>query len=581
MSKTPKFDALIEPILADLKPHTRTCAWKSVIPHCEGEFEITEEDIAFLKSFQVPAPNYCPTCRRIIRFSQMGLFRLFKRPCDAPGHSEDVISIFPKECPFPVYDYVYHASDEFDAFAFGREYKSDSSPMAQLFDLRKVAPLPSFLNRESTSINSEYSSGGRNSKNCYYTSGVFNSEDIWYSGLVHKSREVMDSRSINDCTMAYEAIASDHLYKTFFSYFSKNCTDCAFLFDCRNCTDCFGCVNLRNKSYYIFNEQKTKEEYVEFMKSHTPFSYQKLLEHKETFWKLVKSLPINASRNVQANNVSGVLVENSQNLFDVTDFKNSENVRHADSAISHNDSMDILFSGGNSHHLYMTVNIGSQASNVKFSVSSKYCSDCEFIFNSKSCTNCFMCFGLQNKSYCVLNRQYTPEEYWKLVDQIKSDMLARGEYGQPFGLEFSTQAYNFSLAGLYYPISDDTVLSLGAYLALEPETNTSTMATLEASDLPDTITDIDDSILEKAILCEKTGKPFRIIKTELEFYRKYGIPVPHVHPNVRFAWMYNFLRTGVRHYTTCVHCSSDIQSIFDPKDGYLLYCEKCYQQEVV
>jgi len=59
------------------------------------------------------------------------------------------------------------------------------------------------------------------------------------------------------------------------------------------------------------------------------------------------------------------------------------------------------------------------------------------------------------------------------------------------------------------------------------------MATIKASDLPDNIKDVDDSILEKAILCEVTGKPFRIIKPELEFYRKHNLPIPRRHPDQR------------------------------------------------
>ena len=50
-----------------------------------------------------------------------------------------------------------------------------------------------------------------------------------------------------------------------------------------------------------------------------------------------------------------------------------------------------------------------------------------------------------------------------------------------------------------------------------------------AKDLPDTIDEVDangespdfsGNILEKAIVCEESGRLFRIIKMELEFYRK-------------------------------------------------------------
>lgn len=578
-SKTPQFDALIDKILASLVPHLRTCAWKGEHEHCEGEFAIEDGDIEFLKLFRSPPSKYCPTCRRMQRFVHMGVMRLFKHSCKAPGHNESVISVLPTECPFPVYDYAYYGSAAFDPLEFGKAYEKGESPLAQLFSLRRIFPMPSFLNRDPSSVNCDYTNGGRGSKNCYFTSGVFNSEDVWYSALVNGSKEVMTSRSIRACDTIYETLGGEHLYRTAYAYFSKDCSDSSLIFDCRNCTNCFGCVNLRSKSYYIFNEPKTKEEYEAFMAT-KPLGHRAFQEHHEKFWMLVKSLPMNASRNVAVENVSGVLLENSRNLVDATDCRKAEHVRHADGALSHKDSMDILFSGG-SEQIYQSTNVGSSSNMVKFSISSKYTTDSEFVFNSKNLNNCFMCFGLENKSYCVLNRQYSPEEYWSLVDSIKSEMLMRGEYGEHPSIIFSAQAYNFSLAGLYYPLSEETIRKLGGFVAKEPDTNAGSLETVLAENLPDMIDQTDDSILSKAIICEKTGRPFRILPTELIFYRKMSVPLPRVHPSVRFDELYRLSPTGLRYYATCVICEKAIQSIFNPKDGYTLYCESCYQQEVV
>jgi hypothetical protein len=56
---------------------------------------------------------------------------------------------------------------------------------------------------------------------------------------------------------------------------------------------------------------------------------------------------------------------------------------------------------------------------------------------------------------------------------------------------------------------------------------------IPASKLPINLTDVPDDILNWAIECEITGRPFRIIKQELEFYRKYGLPIPRRHPDQR------------------------------------------------
>ena len=317
-SKTPKFDALLDKILDELVPHTRICKWKGKHKHCEGDFEITSEDMDFLKMLRVPPPNYCPTCRRMRRLVHMLIFQFFKRGCDVPGHGESMISILPEECPFPVYDYKYFISDEFDAFAFGKEYGKEKSPVQVLLEMRKKFPMPSFLNRDPSSVNSEYSNGGRNTKNGYYIFGCYGSEDVWYSNMAGSSRDIMDSSYVHKSDHVYNGFNVENIYKSSFVYFSKDCADSIFLFDCRGCINCFGCVNLRNAKYCVWNKQLSKDEYETFIKSIYPLSREKLAEYKEKFWKLVKSLPVNASRNVAVENVSGVLLSNTRNVYYVT-----------------------------------------------------------------------------------------------------------------------------------------------------------------------------------------------------------------------------------------------------------------------
>lgn len=68
--------------------------------------------------------------------------------------------------------------------------------------------------------------------------------------------------------------------------------------------------------------------------------------------------------------------------------------------------------------------------------------------------------------------------------------------------------------------------------------------TIKASLLPEDITNIPDDILNWAIECEVTKKPFRIVKPELEFYRKHNLQIPHRHPDQRYIdrlkWYFNY-----------------------------------------
>ncbi len=45
--------------------------------------------------------------------------------------------------------------------------------------------------------------------------------------------------------------------------------------------------------------------------------------------------------------------------------------------------------------------------------------------------------------------------------------------------------------------------------------------------------EVSDEITSKVFLCEASGKPFRVLRQELEFYRKMNLPLPYKSPDVR------------------------------------------------
>ena len=96
----------------------------------------------------------------------------------------------------------------------------------------------------------------------------------------------------------------------------------------------------------------------------------------------------------------------------------------------------------------------------------------------------------------------------------------------PFG-------YNETVASEYYPLTRSEALSQGFnwsdYEAPFPKVE----KIIQASLLPKDISKIPDDILNWAIECEVTKKPFRIIKQELDFYRKHSLPIPRRHPDQR------------------------------------------------
>ena len=577
-SKTPQFDKLLDEILDTLVPHSRECKWKGKHPYCEGEFEITNEDIEFLKILRVPAPICCPTCRKIQRRAFVNTAVLYKHINNAPGNSNSIVSFVPPASPLIVYDVASYLNI-FEPYNYGVIYDESRSFVDQFYDLRLSVPQPAVI-RDPSNINSEYSINGRNSKNCYWVSGAWSSEDIWYSNLLHQSKEIMDSVRIDKSERCYECVSSKSLYNSQYLYYSENCINSYLLFDCRNCQDCFGCVNLRNKRYCWFNKQLSKEEY-EIELSSANFQSRKLCQTwLDKFWSFVRTQPIRAARIEQSENVTGVDILNCKNCHDVIHCERSEHGRHLDSVMGNKDSMD-AHGSGSSEKLYGTSAVGSQCSNVKFSFASKFITDSEFLINCRNCSNCFACIGLQNKSYSIFNKQYEPNQYFEELDRIKSSMMSKGEYGEFLPYNFSTFAYNGSSADIPFPLTEEQVKELGALWQPEIEIDiVVNMTILKSDDVPDTISEVTDEILNQAIICEETGRLFRIITTELEFYRKHHIPLPTIHPYLRIRSKLKKLGNVMVNRTICSSCKKEIDSMYGPEGNFILYCEDCYKLEV-
>ena len=81
-----------------------------------------------------------------------------------------------------------------------------------------------------------------------------------------------------------------------------------------------------------------------------------------------------------------------------------------------------------------------------------YCISC---FGSH---DCFGCVGLRNKSYCILNTQYTKEEYEELVPRIIIHMMKNGEWGEFFPSSMSPFGYNETVATEYFPREKEEAL---------------------------------------------------------------------------------------------------------------------------
>jgi len=579
-SKTPKFEAAIKEILKDLKPHKKNCKQCGVI------FDVFAEDIKFYKKFQVPAPTLCPDCRMQRRFGYRISFLpiFYKRNCDAPDHKEKIISFYSQENKIKVYDDDYYFSDKWDAMEFSIDYDFNKSFFEQFYNLNMSTPHQSLFH-DPQSVNCDYVVGGVSAKNCYYSTTPYFSENIYYSVTSTYSRDCLDLNESDNCELCYEGVYIVRCYNCKFCYYSSNCIDSAFLYNCRNCSNCFGCVNLRNKKYYFFNKPLTKEEYEDKINK-INLGKTSVLKYYQKMFHETLTMAINRNvNNVKIENSFGDNLNNCKNCFYafrvIGKSGYNENLRYYVYGDGVNYSMDMF---GASHTVYSYESTGStSANNMKFCVMIRTGLEMEYCVECNNCEYCFGCVGLKNKKYCIFNKQYSADEYWELVDNIKSAMLKNKEYGEFFPLKHSPFNYGDSNASIQFPLSKEEILKNNWHFEKEKESiiDLSRFTVLKSKQVPDDIADISDDILKSAIICEETGKPFLITGFELEFYRKHNLPLPTIHPLQRIKNRFSLMRPFRLWQYPCSKCGEMMHSSIDLKKKLKVYCEKCYQQEVV
>jgi len=232
----------------------------------------------------------------------------------------------------------------------------------------------------------------------------------------------------------------------------------------------------------------------------------------------------------------------------------------------------------NSERLLEVVATGI-SSNIIGSYGIENSSDILYGFYTAKCQDCIGCDALKNGKYCILNKQYKKTEYIKLREKIIAELTEQDLYGLMIPLELAPFAYNETIAQDNFPMTKKTALAEG--LKWEDDIQkTEGKETLKPEDLPDHIKDVLDSIVEEILRCTECNRNYKIIQQELLFYRKMSIPLPRKcfycrHQN-------RITRRGPYKFwdRACAKCEKQIRTSYAPERPEIVYCEKCYQQEV-
>lgn len=513
---------------------------------CVQKFQISKEDFVFYEKMKVTAPTLCSICRLQRRLAFRNEHTLYLRKCDATG--ADIISMYKPEVPFPVYSHDAWYGDEWDGRDYGKDFDFTRSFFEQFMEVRNQVPHLGLISYKNE--NCGFCNIVGTSKNCYLLYGSIDCEDCYY-GNPFTCKDCCDSLTLRNSELCLECVDSNRLYSCYKCQNCENSRDLMFCLDVRNSANCFACVGLNRKQYCILNEQYTKEEYEKKINQ----DREKILLEWE---KLKKRVPRRFYIGVNNEEVSGDYIFNCKNSHDVYNAEKCWDVRYGYQLLDVKDAMEV--SQGEVGELMYEVmgfyEVGrSQLSYLLYGGCSEliYCG-----MSTNGTSNCFGSVGLKKAKYCVLNKQYTKEEYEALVPKIIEHMKKTGEWGEFFPVELSPFAYNESVAMDLFPMQQSEVKKRGW------EWHESVPVKGEGA----------------ARVCEVMGKPFRIIPQEEKFYERFGVPLPLRCPEQRHLDRLA-LRNPVHLFErACSKCSALMQTSYSPDRLETVYCDSCYLKEM-
>ncbi|MFA6586206.1 MAG: hypothetical protein WCS86_03555 [Candidatus Paceibacterota bacterium] len=569
-----------------MQSETRICQ------NCKKDFVIEPNDFGFYEKIKVPPPTFCPECRLQRRLIFRNERNYYKRICDLCNTS--IIAVYPPDFKTPVYCGKCWWSDKWDPTEYGKNYDPSKSFLEQFKELFYTVPMLAMQNDDGiASLNCQYTYDLAFSKNCYLVMCDWETENAAYSFHVDQSKDIFDSYYSNNCNFGYELITSSDCYQCSYLTLSIACNNCVLGFDLRACSDCILCVGLRNKKYCIWNQEYSKEEYENKKKELELEKREKLIGYQKELIEFSLKFPKRYAHIFKSIYTTGDNLWNCKAARDCFYFKELENSRYMLVGDRGKDSYDCNNTGRTSL-CYESITPDNSYHNIAAIFCWK-CTQAEYSNNCHSSQYVFGCSGVKHGEYMILNKKYSKEEYKKLREKIKSEMITKNQWGEFFPREMSPHAYNESPAQDWIPLNEEQAILKGFRWAQKEKREYD--ISLTSDKIPQTITEVEDSILNEIIGCADAGNcshkctiAFKIIPMELAFYRRMNIPLPNLCHNCRYYHRIKQRNPFKLWHRTCMcdkenhehegKCQVEFETSYAPDRPEIVYCEKCYQKEV-
>ena len=565
---------------------------------CEAEFTVTDDDLVFLEKispeyggqkYLISAPVLCPTCREIKRMLWRNERVIYKRKSD---HSqEELISIFaPDKTDYKVYSPKEWYSDVWNPMDFARDFDFTKPFFEQFENLIYDVPRPA--NNLISVENCDFCNQVWNSKNCYLCFNASNCENCMYCSEAHHGRNCFDCFDIRNCELCFSCFDCAGCNNCKYLDHCKDCLECYFSYDCIGCKNAMLSNGLHNKQYVFKNEQLTKEQYEAKLKEYDLGKCSVIEDLKKKFADLKRQAIHKATHNVNSENCTGDYLidckdcENCYNSLKAESCKNVLNVE--DKALESRELSfvahpELCYEGamvvGYKNLFGMMVIEGND---------NMYCQLCE------NCRDCFGCVGLKQKQYCILNKQYSKEEFEALMPKIIEHMKKSEEWGGYFPTSLSPYGYNETVAQIFHPKLKDEASILGAKWQENDYSLKFDGPFYEPKDdIKEYINNEQESqdLLKGILKCAETDKVFKIMPQELAFYIENDVPIPSRCAEARHTELFKFRNPRVLYHCRCMceesnhnhegRCPNEFETTYAPDRPEKVYCESCYQKSVI
>ena len=543
-----------------------------ICKQCGQRFQVAPEDLDFYKKMGVLEPTLCPTCRHQNRLAWRNERVLYIRTCDKC--SKRIVALYPEQTIFPVYCNDCWWEDSWDSMDFGMDYNLNESFFTQYKKLQ--SKVPRLALHQKAAENSEYTNHSEQLKNCYLTIDTAYSENIYYCNLIGNCHDLIDCYQMEKANLCYESLYSFKSYNCIYIFLSDNCRDSAFLYDCIGCSHCFMCSNLRQKKYYAFNKKYSKEEYESLMEEIDLGSFRKFTKYKNEYLKMLQTKAIVKYQNlVNCENCSGDMLHNCKDVTYSFGMNNAQDCKYSIINWYIKDSYDAFESAFDCELQYNThgCNRGKRiiVGHVSYDVE-----NVSYVDTCHNSTDLFGCIGLRHKKYCILNKEYSKEEYEDLKIKIIAHLNQAGGYGQFFPIPISPYPYNDTVAQEDFSLTKEQALEK-KYRWKDSNNKNSKVTDYRTSD---NIKDISENITNEVLTCASCSKNYRVITQELKIYQQMTLPIPHKCPDCRYVERVKLRPPRKLFDRKCYKCALDIKTTYSPDRPEKVLCEKCYLKEV-